>query len=327
MKVLLSCVNSLISFIGFDLEARSAFWYCPADRMQACGAAYDLAGKALLVANADTLTRIGPKGTEGAEGAARIISLPGPYGNLAHSVHVLKDMGVGVADTGNSRLLLYGDDLQAHLEFSPLEGWEQPGPDAIHLNDFALTPHGLVASCFNYRPYRIAATPGRAWQKDGYGLLLSLEKRQGRNVGKVVACGLECPHSLVWHAGSLYCCASACGEFVRLAPTSRGQFVEEERIAVTASHFLRGALPLEDGGWILGGSVARRTDNNAGMELYHLDGKGGLETIPVGPVGEIYDILPWNQEIMLPVSRYMRSLPPVLGVEGKEYPPPCVLES
>ena len=41
MNILLSCVNSLVSFIGVDLERGEAFWYCPSDRLRACGAAYD----------------------------------------------------------------------------------------------------------------------------------------------------------------------------------------------------------------------------------------------------------------------------------------------
>ena len=319
MKILLSCVNSLVSFIGFDTDAASAFWYCPANQLRACGAAYDPERKALLVATDTTLTRIGPNGRIDKR------ELPGPHANMAHSVHLLEGMGVGVADTGNSRVLVFGDDLQGAIEFSPLEGWGTIGPDVIHLNDFVSTPYGLVASCFNYRPYRAVETPGTVWQKNGYGLLLSLEKRHGRNVGKVVGSGLDCPHSLVWKDERLYCCASATGEFVRLAPTPRGQFVEEERIAVSSDRFLRGALPLEDGGWILGGSSSRRTDGAKGMAVFILDGNNAVQTIPVGPIGEIYDILPWDREIMSGAAEYMHSLPPSLGEEGYTYPPPCVL--
>ena len=55
MKFVLSCVNSLVSFVGYDLAARQAFWYCPADRLRACGAAYD--GDGLLIASDNTLIR------------------------------------------------------------------------------------------------------------------------------------------------------------------------------------------------------------------------------------------------------------------------------
>ncbi len=320
MKLLVSCVNTLVSLIGVDLEQGEAFWYCPSDRIRACGAAYDKANRALLLASDNALTRIG------ADGRLTRIALPGPYENLAHSVHPLAGMGIGVADTGNSRLLVFGQDLQGMMEFFPLEGWEQVGPDAIHLNDFVMTPYGLVASCFNYRPYRVVNVPGAAWQKGGYGLLLSLEKRQGRNVGRVVGAGLDCPHSLVWHTDRLYCCASATGEFVRLAPQVRGervQFVEEERILISEHHFLRGALPLDDGRWVLGGSSARRTENARGMALFVLQPDGGTQRLDLGAVGEIYDILPWQQDIMLPVAACLRALPPDLAEEGLKYPPPC----
>ena len=316
MKILLSCVNSVVAFIGFDLEAQHGFWYCPSDRLRACGAAYD--SDALLVATDNTLTRIS------ATTGIKRITLPGPHPNLAHSVHPIDGMGIGVADTGNSRLLIYGQDMEASVSFEPLEGWGAIPPDAIHLNDFVRTPQGFVASCFNYQPYRTVEVPGYHWQSRGYGLLLSLEKHKGRNVGRVLAGGLHCPHSLVWHNDRLYCCASATGEFVRFAYNAQGMLVEESRTLITKDHFLRGALPLEDGSWILGGSSLRRVDSK-GMAVFRLMPDGTIHTMHVASAGEIYDILPWNEAIMRPAGNLMNSLPPVLADPDNVYPEPCVL--
>ncbi len=318
MKLLLSCVNSLVSLIGYDTEKRESFWYCPADRVRACGACYaETAPGALIIATDSGVTRYS------AAGRAEFVALPGPHDNLAHSVHVV-DGQVGVADTGNSRVLLYSPDFAAHISFDPLEGWGEIPRDAIHLNDFARTPGGFVASCFNYRPYRTVETPGHHWQSGGYGLLLSLEKHQGRNVGRVLAPGLSCPHSLVWSRDRLYCCASATGEFLRFAYNDRGLLVEEKRWFVSGDYFIRGALPLEDGSWLLGGSTVRRSQSK-GMAVLRLEPDGTTTALPVAPAGEIYDILPWDDAVMRPVAALMNSLPPAHGTEGNNYPPPCAL--
>lgn len=322
MKILLSCVNSTVSFIGYDLAAEQPFWYCPSDRVRACGAAYDT--DALLVASDNLVTRIS------ASGALTRFSMPGPHENLLHSIHPMEGIGIGVVDTGNSRLLVYGElsdggNATASVSFEPLEGWENVPQDAIHLNDFTVTPHGLVASCFNYRPYRLLTAPERPWQKRGYGLLLSLEKHHGRNVGRVLAGGLSCPHSLVWHQDSLYCCASATGDFIRFVFNERGMLIEKEARHISDAHFLRGALPLPDGSWVLGGSHIRHVEGS-GMVLYRLATGGGISILPVAPVGEVYDILPWRDDIMRPVAGLMASLPPAFADEDNTYPPVCHLE-
>lgn len=319
MRILLSCVNSVVSFIGFDLEAGTSFWYCPADRVRACGAAYDPEQGALLVASDSFLTRF-----EAGQGKTAF-RLPGPHENLAHSVHVLPGLGIGIADTGNSRVLICDRDMKAVIPYSPVEGWKDIPPDALHLNDFVLTSRGMVVSCFNYQSFRYLETPGYRWQNRGYGLLLSLEKRNGRTLGRVLAPGLECPHSLIWRQDSLYCCASATGEFVRFAYNSRDLLVEEERIFITDAHFLRGALPLEDGSWILGGSDRRREDSE-GMAVYRLWPDRTISKLRVAGAGEIYDILPWEPGIMDAIADLMNGLPPDHADGESVYPPPCTLE-
>ncbi len=316
MKILLSCVNTLVSLVGFDLEAGAGFWFAPADRLRACGAC--VSDNALFIATDNTLTRISDAG------AVTRLNLPGPHANLAHSVHAFPGLGIGVADTGNSRLLLYGFDLAGHMAFEPLEGWPAPPEDALHLNDAIWTPRGIVASCFNYRPWRAVEIPGRPWRDKGYGLILSLEKHQGRNVGKILACGLSCPHTLLWLQDRLWCCSSATGELIRLAFTPEGLLREEERIFITSDYFLRGALPLEDGGMLLGGSSLRR-ENNKGMAVLRLMPDRSIREYPVAPAGEIYDILPWQSRLMRPACAAISALPPTLGEEGNEYPAPCLL--
>lgn len=319
MKLLLSCVNTVVSFIGYDLVQKKAFWYCPADRVRACGAAYDFTSGSLLVSTDNELTSFP------ANGEIIRTALPGPHENLAHSVHVLEDLGIGVADTGNSRLLLFGPDRKAFLTLNPLEGWQDVPKDALHLNDFVLTPEGVVASCFNYQPFRAMEFSGYRWQTGGHGLLLSLKRFQGRTLCRILAGGLNCPHSLCWHKDSLYCCSSATGDFLRFAYSGRGQLEEKGRVRITTDHFLRGVLPLEDGGWVLGGSAVRRADGH-GMALFRLDAGGAIETLPVAAAGEIYDILPWEAAIMEPVADRMADLPSLFGDGESEYPAPCALD-
>jgi len=316
MKVLLSCVNTAVSLIGFDLEAGAGFWFAPADRLRACGVC--LTDEALFIAADDTLTSIS------AAGGIKKISLPGPHRNLAHSVHIFPGMGVGVADTGNSRVLLYGFDLSAGISFDPLEGWPQAPEDALHLNDAIWTPHGIVASCFNYRPFRTVQLDGWSWREKGYGLILSLEKYRGRNVGRILACGLDCPHSLLWHQDRLWCCSSSTGTLIRLAFADNGQLREEERVHITNAYFLRGLMPLEDGSLLLGGSSLRR-ENGKGMGVLRLMPDGTVREYHVAATGEIYDILPWRSWMMRSICPQITALPPVLGEADQHYPPPCIL--
>jgi hypothetical protein len=316
LKVLLSCVNTAVSLIGFDLDAGTGFWFSPADRLRACGAC--LTDEALFIAADDTLTKIS------ATGGITGVNLPGPHRNLAHSVHVVPDMGIAVADTGNSRVLLYGFDLSGGISFDPLEGWPQMPEDALHLNDAIWTPHGIVASCFNYRPFRSVQIEGWSWRDKGYGLIVSLDKYRGRNVGKILACGLDCPHSLLWYKDKVWCCSSATGDLVRLAFTGNGHLREEERIHITNDYFLRGVMPLEGGSLLLGGSALRRQDSK-GMALLRLMPDGTVHEYPVARTGEIYDILPWRSSMMRAICPQITALPPVLGDEDQEYPPPCIL--
>ncbi|MDL2216370.1 hypothetical protein LJB81_01390, partial [Desulfovibrio sp. OttesenSCG-928-M14] len=169
MKVLLSCVNSVVSLIGFDLDKKQAFWYSPADRVRCCGATYDQGRGALLLTHENAVTRIQ------ASGQIEQFPLPGPHRNLVHSIHCVGEDNIGVADTGNSRLLIYGSDFKNAISYSPVEGWENIPEDALHLNDFAVTPIGIVASCFHYQPFRKTIDRHNfAWRERGYGLILSL---------------------------------------------------------------------------------------------------------------------------------------------------------
>ena len=98
MRILLACVNTAVSLIGYDTEKRQVFWYCPGNVLRACGACWH--DGALYVVTDNVLQRLDASGI-------RVSGLPGPHANLAHSVKALGPSLLGVADTGNSRILLY----------------------------------------------------------------------------------------------------------------------------------------------------------------------------------------------------------------------------
>lgn len=312
MKLLLSCVNSLVSLIGFDTEAGEAFWYLPANRIRSCGACY--ADNALLLASDNYLTRLAPD-------EPLQVRLPGPHHNLAHSIRPVKDGLFAVADTGNSRVVLVDSKLQSTLTYEPLTGLAAPPADAMHLNDIAVSPDALYASCFHFTPLPKQYTHFD-WRDQGFGLVLELRRELGQSLARVVACGLCCPHSLVWRDGALYCCSSAEGRFLRLAPGPNKTFVQDKSIQVTSEHFLRGALPVEDG-WYLGGSSRRHDDGSkSGMALFHLDEAGRTRQWNVAQCGEIYEILPWDDAVMPRITRMVTQLP-AQEWDDQEYPPLC----
>lgn len=313
MRVLLACVNTAASLIGYDTEKRQAFWYCPGNILRVCGAC--LHDGALYVASDNVLQRLDARGIAA-------VRLPGPHENLAHSVKPLGPSLLGVADTGNSRILLHSGG-PALLSLSPLEGWgDTLPPDAIHLNDFIPWRDGVLATAFNHQPFDRWKRSSLRWKEEGWGLIYYLRRHEGHTLTRIVASGLNCPHSLTSHEGEVYCCSSASGMFFRYQEDSRGLLREAQRWNITESHFLRGCLRLPDG-WLLGGSSQRHQTEGGGIMLYHLDDAGTVTALPVGGVGEIYDILPWDEALMPGICAMLARQRP-LELEG-EFPPPCAL--
>ncbi len=313
MKLLLGCVNSAVSLVGYDWDTKTSFWYCPGNHLRVCGV--HAAANTLWISSDNTLTALGGE-------TPSVINLPGPHDNLAHSVKALGRDVLGVADTGNSRILLYADKRNV-MEYAPLDGWECPLPqDAIHLNDMIAWRDGILASAFSYQPFAFLKHGRPGWKQDNLGVLFYMRHHGRRTVSSIVAAGLNCPHSITEHEGDIYCCSSADGTFHRFSPTDEGQLEQVASWHITDDHFLRGCLRVP-GGWILGGSSTRHVegDTSSGMLLYFLSDDGQVEYHQVAPVGEIYDILPWNECLMRSVAKQALSLPQ-LPLEGT-FPPPC----
>lgn len=313
MRVLLACVNTAVSLIGYDTDRRQPFWYCPGNVLRACGACWH--DGALYVATDNVLQRLDASGI-------RAVGLPGPHDNLAHSVKPLGPSLLGIADTGNSRILLHSGGASS-LALSPLEGWgDSLPPDAIHLNDLVPWRDGVLATAFNHQPFAHWKRSSLRWKEEGWGLIFSLRRHQGRTVTRIVASGLNCPHSLTLHEGDVFCCSSASGTFFRYEEDAHGLLREAQRWHITDSHFLRGCLRLPDG-WLLGGSSQRHQTEGGGILLHHLADDGTVTALPVGGVGEIYDILPWDDALM-PGICAMLARQPLRDLEGA-FPPRCVL--
>ncbi len=297
MKLLISCVNSPQSLIGYDLSSREVFWQVPASTLKSCGISYF--HNSLLVASDNQLVTLSEQGRSA-------ITLQGPYAPLAHSVHPISNESYGVVDTGHSALRIYDTQGKLLQALNPVSSWGELPQDAIHLNDFVSTPFGIFASCFDYRPWRESRGEKtfREWCSGGYGLILNLSGHTKNNnkesgIGRVVMCGLNHPHSLCLHNESLYCCSSATGEFHKAAFLADGTLRETARIKITEKHFLRGALPQEFG-WILGGSSSRHGEKmSESIALYLFNEESSeIEEVPIPLPGEIYDILPWREEVM-----------------------------
>ena len=173
MRLLLSCVNSDLSLIGFDWDSGRIFWACPQKLLRVCGACYD--GNDLLLSGDNHVARVTPTGYVRTE-------LSGRYDALAHSVHVIDEDRFGVVDTGNSRVVGVNKRGEADVVYGPVDHWGDIPHDAIHLNDFAVTPHGMLASCFDYRPWRKVRedTSWEDWCTGGYGMILNLTGTENR---------------------------------------------------------------------------------------------------------------------------------------------------
>lgn len=299
MKLLLSCVNTNLTLIGFDWDEGKIFWSCHKDKINATGICY--AGNRLFTTANDTVTILGPTDKYH-------IDLPGGYKALAHGIHVVSDEAFGVVDTGNSAVRIFngnGDEIET---YKPLEAWGSIPHDTIHLNDFALTPFGVFASCFDYRPWRSSRKYNQErwedWCNSGYGVILNLSGHKGKGIGRIVGCGFNHPHSLQYVNPFFYLCSSATGIFHVCNFTKSGELTEEMQFKISDDHFLRSAYKDHDS-WYLGGSSVRHGEvvSNS-MEIYHFkEATGRIEKKSLGIPGEIYDILPWKDEIMQPIAQ------------------------
>jgi hypothetical protein len=218
---------------------------------------------------------------------------------------------MGVVDTGHSCVRVF-DLLGKEIgQYNPVETWGEIPEDAIHLNDFVCSPHGLLSSCFDYRPFRKIKDREafHEWCAGGYGLVINLTGRNKTGAGRIIGCGFNHPHSLKYHDPFLYICSSATGTFHICNFNDSGTLTEIFNFKVTDNHFLRGALKTEER-WFLGGSSFRHGELlSEDVEIYLLNELTGIvqkKSIP--GKGEIYDILPWKDEIMEPIiDRYFPS--------------------
>ena len=297
MRLLLGCVNTSVSLMGYDWETGEVFWAVPRETLRVCGVCYH--GSDLLISGDSFLTRLQPTG-------GFRTPLGGRYDALAHSVHVLDDGHAGVVDTGNSRLICVDLGGQIVDLFEPIDTWGDIPQDAIHLNDFVVAPTGTLATCFDYRPWREvkAGTSWDDWCTGGYGIILNLTGDGSNGAGRVVGCGFNHPHSLNYVDDRLYLCSSATGVFHVCELDPDGTVRETGRFQVTNDHFLRGAYNT-DGGWYLGGSSTRHGEVMADtIEIYRLEtDTGRVEKRSIPGNGEIYDILPWRDDVMQPIIR------------------------
>lgn len=291
MKLLISCVNTSPSLFGYDWGKGEIFWIGPSN-LDSCSICYH--ERDLLISNNNFLHRISPQSINKKD-------LKEGHDVLMHSVHAIDDELVGIADTGNSRVLIVNKQGEVEHTYTPVSHWRNMEIDAIHLNDFVLTPYGILSSCFDYRPWRKVQKEGAwtDWCTGGYGLIINLSGENNIGKGRIVGCGFNHPHSLHYISPYLYVCSSATGIFHVCAFAKDGTLHEVKYYKVTKDHFLRGALK-SNNGWFLGGSTTRHGEKIAKiMEIYFLnDVTGAVEKKEFAGEGEIYDILPWKDEIM-----------------------------
>ncbi len=292
MKLLISCVNSKYSLLGYDTDTKEIFWSVPSTQFKACGIC--LVEETLFVASDDYLIKFSP------EGDPLLHRVKHSTDPLLHSIHPINDTLIGAVDTGHSLLRVLNHQFEQVSAISPLATWQAAPPDAIHLNDFVVTPLGILASCFDYRPWRAVkdAQSFEDWCSGGYGLILNLTGFKEKGKGKVMLCNLCQPHSLTLYKKELYLCSSGNGTIHKAAFLADNSLRELARAKITDTHFLRGLYCHEDG-FFVGGSTSRHGQKLAdSAAIYSLDPELKVkETLSLTFDGEIYDILPWSDSL------------------------------
>ena len=298
MKLLISFVNSTISLAGYDWDKGEIFWSIPSCQIKTCGICYHDAD--LWISSDDRVVQLCSNGD------GNVVTLSGPYDPQLHGIHVMNDDTLGVVDTGHSAVRIIDKSGQQMEILSPVASWLEVPPDAIHLNDFVTTPHGLYASCFDYRPWRVIREriSHEDWCTAGYGLIINLTGNARQGAGRIVGCGYNHPHSLNYVDPFLYLCSSSTGTFSICEFSGTGTLIEKSHHNITEDHFLHGAC-FFDNGWFLGGSTFRHDELIAeNIEIYYFDTLGQkVQKKEIQGKGEIYDILPWHDEIMKPIIK------------------------
>lgn len=310
MKLLISLVNTTPALIGYDCDKGEVFWECTYGELKACGIDYH--GDDLLVASDNILTRFR------SDGRIRAADLRGKYDALAHSVHRIDDNLAGVVDTGNSQFLIVDREGTIRARINPFKHWGEIPSDAVHMNDFAITPHGILASCFDYKPWRdVRGELGiEEWHGIAFGIIINiLDNGNDINNGKdgrahIVGCGFNGPHSLKYIDNYLYLCSSHTGVFHVCEVGENGILRERAGFNISSGHFLRGVCRI-GGKWFLGGSSFRHTEKVANnVAIYVVNNRFKLEKVHTLPgSGEIYDILVWRDEVMGNLLKLGRMFP------------------
>lgn len=312
MKLLISSVHSDYSLLGYDSEVDRVFWKCSSDRLKACGIAYH--GNDLLVATSNTVTRFNSDGT------VNISRFEGRSNPLFHSIHPINDLLVGVVDTGHSQVLLLSRENEIVRSLSPFAFWGDDHHDAVHMNDFALTRHGMIASCFGYRPWRNlmtklesddsappSADTGHVDAHAGLkhqGLLINLMENNGKETGRIVGFGFTLPHSITVIEDTLYICSSLLATFHICHISEKGLVLPDTEIKFPDAYILRGTLK-HDNGWFIGGSTHRRSKLGHAAIFEMNNTLKPVKTSYINCVTEIYDILPWRDDIMDNIASVM----------------------
>ncbi|MCA9061229.1 MAG: hypothetical protein KDA85_22100 [Planctomycetaceae bacterium] len=303
MKLLVGFVNSETSLIVYDWASHRIEWALPASEMRTCGlCCWD---DEFVVASDNKVVRF-------SESGQIEIQLPGPYPSMAHSVHPVNEKVLGVIDTGNSALHLFDRAGSMVDSITPFSAWGKLPPDAVHLNDIAVTQHGIIGSCFDHRPWRDSQRrmTWREWCEGSFGLLINLDGHAPCGRGAVLGCGLNHPHSLTMHRNRLYHCSSATGEFHCWGFDAKNRLHRLNDWHITERHFLRGAVCADDH-WYLGGSTSRHGEqlaHNTAIYRFH-EQSGKIEERELPLSGEIYELIVWREN-SVPLSRLMHQADP-----------------
>jgi len=296
MKILISLINSNKvqsdrSVLCFDLQNKKMIWGIKDSSLSSCGMCYF--DSALWFAGDNNVTKIDRQQTFRFDYQSK-------YPMQLHSIHPIGKGQLGLVDTGNSVIRIIDSMGKQVKKLSPLESWGDIPADVIHLNDFAVTPHGIIASCFDYRPYRKVREdiPWSKWCSQRYGILINVTGNHVVGPGAIVGCGFNHPHSLVYHEPFAYLCSSATGSFVRIAFDKDGFVQQKREFHITSNHFLRGAMRVGKN-WVLGGSSMRHGEvlNSTASLFFFNENTKLIREYDLGFPGDIYDIIPCNDEI------------------------------
>ena len=274
--------------VGYDWDNNEVFWALEKDKYRKLTLGICYENDNLITASFNALMRLTP--TEAIKTRIRE-----GYGTRLHSVHPIGNELIAVANPANDCIQTVDREGNV-VETVSLRVEGDLRYDLYHLNDFTVTPYGILGTVFGYRPWRVFRDMVGLdkWSRIPLGMVINIS-----DYGRVVACGLTAPHSINAINDKVFVCSSHSGELVCyeqgpiLKELWRKQFTDRNR-------FFRGMHIISETEYFVGACRMDHSESVSTAKIFYIYGNH-IDWRVAEEFTGMYDLLPWREEVLGPI--------------------------